>query len=592
MIQHGGEWQKKDGTGKAGNGLHFHYKELIKIIWPHFKQHRWFDLILQEWLTHTFVGIIGPKDSGKSGSMAIIHLADYYCFPHSTLCMFSSTTKESLENRVWGEVKIRHREAKSNLSWLPGNLIEGRQRIVTDDRDELLEGRDFRRGMTAIPLKKGTATVGMDSIIGIKQKRKRWFIDELQTTTIAAIDATANFIQNGADCKVSAAGNPDNITSTLGRFCEPAPELGGWDSGIDQTPKTKKWKTKFDKGICIQLPGSDSPNMDVPPEDPVPFPFLMTRARMESDAKTWGKEDWHYFMFNEGRFPRGQGSRRVITRQLCLTHHALESPLWKNNNRVRIEALDAAYRSVGGDRCALLSLEFGEEAITDDKVIDVSNLIQQSTDMPKRRQIIALVGVQVIPIKSSDFESPEDQIVMFVKRHCEARGVPPRNFFYDSGMRTSLVSAFSRLWSPDTNPIDCGGRPSERTISEGIDVMACDHYSKKITELWWSVRYIIEGAQFRGLTDEVMMEGCEREWKMVGANKIEVESKSDMKEKCGYSPDLFDCLALGVEGARQRGFLIRRITNPDAVEVDERWKSELRQKARSVYKQSQLNYAT
>ena len=88
-----------------------------------------------------------------------------------------------------------------------------------------------------------------------------------------------------------------------------------------------------------------------------------------------------------------------------------------------------------------------------------------------------------------------------------------------------------------------------------------------------------------------MLDGCDREYKMVGANKIEVESKSDMKEKTGRSPDLFDALAIGCEGARQRGFLIKRIINEDAAEEDTRWKDELRRKALAITKKYQLNYA-
>jgi hypothetical protein len=591
VVAAGGQWTKKNGE-TAGEGNFFHYKQAMAHMWPHFHQHRWFDLLLKEWLDRTYLGIIGPKDSGKSAGMAVILLTDYYIFPLNTLVLFSSTTKESLENRVWGEVKMRHKEAKSLFSWLPGNLIEGRQRIVTDHRDDCDEGRDLRRGCCGVPMKKGNPTVGMDSIIGIKQKRKRWFIDELQTIPKSAIDATANFIQNGSDCKVAGAGNADDITSTLGVFCEPHSSVGGWDGGIDQTPKTKSWKTRFDNGSCVQFPGSDSPNFDVKIGEPVPYPFLMTRDRMDRDALTWGKEDWHYLMFNEGRFPRGQGSRRVITRQLCIKHGAMKEPVWKNTIRTKIAALDAAYRSVGGDRCVFITLEFGDEGIIEDSSMDpLQSLIDQASPVDPKRQIIALTSLSIIPIKGNEFESPEDQIVMFTKMNCETQGIPPRNFFFDSGMRTSLVTAFSRLWSVDVNSIDCGGRPSERAVSDSIDVKACDYYSKKITELWYSVRMIIEAKQFRGMTEDVMLEGCSREWKTVGANRIEVETKSDMKEKTGKSPDLFDALCVGCEGARQRGFGIRRLANKESVYDDGKWKGELKRKALSMVTSKQLNYA-
>jgi hypothetical protein len=128
-------------------------------------------------------------------------------------------------------------------------------------------------------------------------------------------------------------------------------------------------------------------------------------------------------------------------------------------------------------------------------------------------------------------------------------------------------------------------------VSHEIDVKCCDYYSKKITELWYSVRLIIEARQFRGMTEDVMNEGCAREWKMVGNNKIEVESKEEMKKKTGRSPDLFDALAIGVEGARQKGFMIRRLGKLSEIEQDHRWKRKLLEDAARARASKELNYA-
>lgn len=590
MISLGGQWEKKSG-GKAGRGNFFHFREAIRLIWPVFKQHRWFDLFLKEWLDHKYVGVMGPKNSGKSACASIFHLVDYYAFPSCTTILVCSTTKERLEDRIWGDVKKHHNMAKRLFNWLPGHMIEGRQRLVTDSRDAgEEESRDLRNGWIAVPCKKGSQYVGVGDFQGIKNKRVRLLGDELGALPKTFIDAIATLDQQG-DTKVTGMGNPAQTTDALGILCEPHVSLGGWEGGIDQTPKTKTWRTRFEGGICIQLPGSDSPNMDVEPDKPVPFPFLITRKQMEEDLRTWGKDDWHYTMFNEGRMPRGQGSRRVITRQLCLKHRAMEEPLWRNSNRTRITALDAAYRAVGGDRCVFLELVFGEEAESDAGEMLATSIINQSLPNKDKRQIIALVDVQIIPIKSSDFESPEDQIVMFVKAEHERRGIPPENHFFDAGMRTSLVTSYSRNWSPMVNTIDFGGKPTERQVSADIEVSCRDYYSKFVTELWYSVRLIVEAEQFRGMTEDMLSEGCAREWKTVSGNKIEVETKDEMKLKTGRSPDLFDALVCGIEGARQRGFSIRRLMNKAMVEVDHEWKKEVREKARECWKSGALNHS-
>jgi hypothetical protein len=199
--------------------------------------------------------------------------------------------------------------------------------------------------------------------------------------------------------------------------------------------------------------------------------------------------------------------------------------------------------------------------------------------------------MEVVPINVQSAELAEDQIVNFVQSRCAAQNIAPANFFFDSGMRTSLVTAFGRLWSNMVNPIDCGGKPSERQVSSDMQMSCRDYYSKFITELWYSVRLVVESGQFRGITDEVVYEFGSREWTMVGANKIEVEPKDRMKEKIGRSPDLADAIAIGVEGARQRGFVIRKLISPTHVKIDTKWKRELKEKEEALWHGHELNAA-
>jgi hypothetical protein len=199
----------------------------------------------------------------------------------------------------------------------------------------------------------------------------------------------------------------------------------------------------------------------------------------------------------------------------------------------------------------------------------------------------------VIPISPDSAESAEDQIVNFCMGQCKGRGVPAKNLFLDSGMRTSLVQAFSRLWSVDVQSIDCGGKPSDRKVSANIDVLAKDYYDRKITQLWFNSRLVIESGQFRGMTEDVLLEGCAREWKMVGANKIAVETKTEMKLKTGRSPDLYDGLCIGIWGAIERGFQIRKLAPPEDEEEpqDSGWKRRLMREAAEARRSHDLNYA-
>jgi hypothetical protein len=311
----------------------------------------------------------------------------------------------------------------------------------------------------------------------------------------------------------------------------------------------------------------------------------MTRQQMKNDAQIWGVDDWHFTMMNEARMPRGQGSRRILTRQMCERFGALTEPKWRDSNQRKIAFLDAAFKGVGGDRCVFGEIQFGAEAeSTEGGTVNVSSLISQSATNPNRRMIIALVDLLIIPIVAErGQDEAEDQIVKAVMGECDRRGIPPNDFFFDAGMRTTLVTAFSRVWSPNVESVDFGGKPSENMVSSEIQKRACDYYSKKVTELWYSVRLCVESRQFRGLTPDAMWEFCAREFKLVSGNRIELESKEDMKLKTGRSPDLADSVAVGVHGALQRGFIISKLGRPRPQDYEqEDWKRKLATRARAL----------
>jgi len=587
-VAMGGRWKKKKAEGFAGEGMFYHFKQAISLCWPWIKWHTWADLQLKCYLEYRIIGQMGPASSGKTFVPSACALMDYYIFPSCTTILVSSTTRESLEMRILGEVKKLHREAHEKFAWLPGNLIEGRQRIVTDDRSAAAEGRDFRNGLVGVACKKGQSFQGIEEYVGIKNERIRMLGDEMQFLPRVFTDTISNLNKN-PDFKGVFSGNPKDVTDALGVICEPAAHLGGWDGGIDQQGGTKIWETRFPKGVCIQLVGTDSPNLDGKLGI-----ALISQKDIDSDIAFYGQDSLQFSMMDLGRMPRGQALRRVITRLMCLKFHALEEPVWKDTNRTRIAFMDAAYRGVGGDRCVLGFLEFGQEAVTPTGDELVSTIVTQKVPNQPSSQIIALNETMLVPISNSVNEVPEDQIVNFVKEQCEKRNVPPENLYFDSTGRGSLMNSFGRLWSPLVNGIEFGGQCSERKVSTEIDVVCKDYYSKFVSELWFNVSYTIQSGQFRGMTEEMMQEGCFREWGFVGAGrgmKVEIETKDKMKLKSGRSPDLFDALCCGVEGARRKGFIIKKTHAAQHKRVDRNWKTELKKRAEQHWHGNSLNYA-
>lgn len=555
-IRRKGHWKKKNGD-MCGEGLFFHHKRLQSLLHPNKVWHKWNELLLHNFIEHRIIGILGPASSGKSREASDFVRCCYYVYPNCTTVICSSTEKETLEDRVWGEIKSKHKEARQIYPDLPGHLIESKQRIVTDDReDDDEDGRDFRNGMVGVPCKKGGSYVGLGSYSGRKNTYVFLLADEGQFMPRAYVDAISNLNKN-TNFKAIIPGNPKDTTDALGVICEPSAELGGWDGGIDQGAGTKTWAIRFPNGICVQLVGSESPNLDGKLGIP-----LITQEQINSDIAFYGKDSLQFSMMDEGRMPRGQGLRRVITRQMCLKFHAMEEPIWKTEERTIIGFLDAAYGAVGGDRTIFGWLEFGKGL---DSKSELTTLLY-------------LGGTMLVPVtakeKDPNFDMPEDQIVKFVMDQCAARKIPPNQFGFDTTGRGSLMSAFCRLWSTEVQGIEFGGHASDRAVPSLPDISCKDYFSKFVSELWYVIRWAIESDQFRGMTDDVMQEGCYREWGFTKGNKIEVENKAKMKEKSGRSPDLFDGLACGVEMARRHGFTINRLVGVKSNQIYNRWKEE------------------
>ncbi len=599
MIAHGGQWTKKDGTS-AGNGLYFHFRRFQEIAWPGriwqcgpFVNH-WAEKCLEVYLNYKYIGVMGCAASGKSDSFGCNVLTDWYAHSECTTGLVTSTDRDSLEIRIWGMIKKYHKLIKREFPWIPGHLIEGRQRLVADARNEFTEGRDFKNGIMGVACKKGNQYVGLGSMIGIHNKRVRMIADECNLMPRAFLDASAN-LSKCDDFKLVGLGNPNETTNAHGVLCEPAQSLGGWEGGIDQTPGTKTWPTRFPDGVCLQLPGSDSPNLKADLGIPTPFPFLITRQQMVDDAQIWGVDDWHYTMMNEAKMPRGQGSRRVLTKQTCQKFGAFNIPNWRDSRITKIGFLDAAYRGVGGDRCIFGELWYGAE--TEQHSVPLNNielaaLVVQQQNNRNAKHILALIDVVNVPITAEkDSESAEDQIVNFVRDNLQRRGIEHTNFYYDAGMRTTLVSAFARHNMIYTNTIDCGGKPSELMVSSEIQKPCHEYYSKRITEMWFSVRMVVESGQFRGMREDVCTEFSQREWKMVSGNRIEVEPKEEMKIKTGRSPDLADAVAVGVYGARQKGFIIQKLHTPARMVRQDQWKRELQEKSRKLWRSGALTHS-
>jgi len=564
-IKRGGRWMK-DGK-EFGRGLFFHYRRIQSLIWPEDDHHRWSDLMLKSFVEETITAVLGPKDSSKTRSMAKFGLTDYFCFPNDTLILMSSTDIRGLELRVWGDLKSLFNRALEVWPSAPGNLLDSSHGIFTDGGTDHGEPRDMRRGIICIPtIGSNGQWQGLKNYCGIKQKRRRLLGDEVQLMLSPYLSSLSNL--NKGDFKGIFIGNPIGEGDPLDKISEPEE---GWESQ-PEPETTTTWRNRMG-GVTVQLVGTDSPAI----KEPGKYQYLLNQKDIDYVVNFWTKNSVEYWNQVIGIRKPGINEHKVVTRDMVRQFGAQLDVVWRGLKTIKVYALDASY---GGDRCVGGEIEFG---------LDINGISVISCGRP----VVIPIIVYPKSVPENERKTPEDQIAEFVKKDCESKNIPASNVFYDSTGRGSLGTAFARVWSADVNPVEFGGKATERPVCSDLFIwdeetkerrlQRCDElYSKFVTELWFSARFVIEGAQSRNLPNEVVDELCAREWKQVKGNKKEVEIKEETKKRIGRSPDCADWYVIAVEGARRLSFMIRRMEAPQAREKNEDWKEDLRQKHKKL----------
>lgn len=583
-IRFGGRWQSHSGEN-CGKGLLFHYSELQRLLWPEDDEHRWAKLALEVMVENRITSFLGPASAGKTHPVSKMALMNYWIWPQDSLTLISTTDVRGLELRIWGRIKDLFNRAKKRWDRiLPGRVIDSLLTITTDKVDKMDQSmaRVLTRGIICVPCLKGQREDGISKFVGAKQSRLTLVGDEAQFLGTSFMDACANLNANPF-FQARFMGNPKDPVDTLGRVSEPE---CGWSSH-PEPKKTTRWKTKFLGGICVNFVGTDSPNFDFPADRPDRYPYMTGRRFIKEIGDFWGYDSQKYYEQCLGVMRSGALKWRIIDRDVAVRCGVKQIPVWKGDARQKIFALDAAYNGLGGDRCVGGWGEFGKGETGLD--------------------LLATGDVEIIKISAGSGVSAEDQIAHRVAEICRHQGIDYSNIFYDSTGRGTLGSAFARIMGTVTPvPVEFGGRPTKRPVRHDLFIQdemthqtrhkRCDEeYMNFVSELWFTARYLIECEQVRNLPEDVLMEGCLREYRIMAGNKIQIESKSDPKalERMGRSPDLFDWFVTLIEGARQRGLRIERL---GGIMVEEQsavptWLEDARRSAQGILKAKRLSHS-
>ncbi len=384
------------------------------------------------------------------------------------------------------------------------------------------------------------------------------------------LDSMANLDKgNFLGCFV---GNPIGNGDPLDRLSEP---VGGWDS-LGEVTKTTTWQNKFG-GTTINFVGIDSPNFDA--DKPKSYPYLIDQADVDRIGQRYGKDSALYWSQIMGVRKSGINAHRVLTMEMCNKYGAFDPCVWSGSETVKVFGVDAGY---GGDLCVGICAEFGTE---------VTGITAIKFHEPV-----------VIPVRLSAPEIVEDQIANFVKGECIREGIPDEHVYIEAGMRATLAVSFSRILSPKINAINFGGAATDRPVSNDLFILdertgqrrhkkSSEHYSKYVTQLWFSVRAAVESSQIRDFPKKVAQEFAMREWYMVHGDRYELETKIECKERMGESPNFADAAAVAMEGALRLGFLIEslRVEDPRSPQQDQ-WLEKEMKLDRTKRQKYQLTY--
>ncbi len=550
-IRNGGRWQ--DNGQSYGEGLFHHFKALQTMLWPEDYHNRWTDWILRLLCEERIVVLGACKDSAKTRSVSKFALIDYWCFPHTTLILMTSTTNRGLELRVWGDIKSLWERAHSRYPQLEGYPSDSKHGIFTDvlddgDKwDKTPRIRDQRKGIIGIPTITNEGAYdgsALTEFAGIKQVRRRWLADECQHLSCEAVKVL--YAMDAGEFKGAFLGNmiADN-GKLLDRVAEPE---DGWGSEGD-VKKSKEWRNKYG-GVTLNLVGTDSPNLD--PATKNKFPGMISQSSIDRAARLPGARDsvewWSQIM---GVRKIGVVSDRVLTVPEIKSHGGFKDLFWSGTPK-RLLAIDAGY---GGDDCVKTFCEFGEE---------VGGMM-----------VLVFREQSVYPVSVSSDITPEDQIANAAKSDCERYDIPYENVFIEAGMRATLAVAFGRILSPGINAINFGGVATDRPVSNDLFIfdentqqrrlkVCSEHYSKFVTELAFAVRDLVMCGQARLFPQAAAEEFQRRKWRYVYGDRYELESKMEFKERnSSKSPNNADSCMIAVEGARRLGFVIER--QPDSI---------------------------
>jgi hypothetical protein len=534
----------RDGltTEQGGLGRYQHFQNVLAKVAPWFQNNPWSDQMFRSMCENQNNIFTGCAAAGKTTAAAVFGFIYWLCCPIGTSVILSSTTGKMVRKRCWPIVQQCYRDFRG----CPGNMVDSKTTLQTDKGDD-------KNGIFGIAVADGPTDKAVANIKGVHNKRMMLIIDEGTDTPEAIYEVITNLQKGCSDFRLVVIGNATSRLDPHGRLSEPKT---GWNSISVESDEwdiagVAKWG--IDTGVALHFDGEKSPNLKLG-EDRWPFIFTskdLERARSFPDAH----ETIGYWRETRGFWPPEGICHTVFSESLILKHDGKGKHTFLSQ-KTPIAACDFAF---GGDKCKLKFADLG--------------------DLTGGRTGLQLTDGIVIPIKATEKEPVHYQIAHRIIKECTARGVQPQHFAGDAtGEGGGVMSILMQEWSDKVQWVEFGGAPSTMPVSLDDPRPASEVYDRKVTELWYSCRELLQAGQLKGLDNDECIQFCSREFE-VKKRKIFLDPKDVVKLKIGHSPDDADTVAILVELARRLG-LSTGTSKPRSTVIS--WRLQI-QKHNTVY---------
>ena len=515
-------WRKhKQYSSMPGSALaapHIHFANAWKIISPEKTGSRKQGYVFSEWTWrriecwcyNSYMTWWGPSSSGKTTDAAHIAMITWLAAPDETTIQVCSTSISMLEKRIWREVAKLFSKIRNQV---PGVLIPSKMAIVLRDEAEELNPIN---GIFGVPVGQGS-----DGIKGVHNTYNYMMIDEMQDTDPRAVAEWDN-LATGVDYKLLGMGNPNSWMNPLGKASRPSKiKMRELDPDVHT-----QWETE--RGICMFFDGRKSPAI----KDPEKYPFLLNQKQIDEMAVSPGRNSPQFWTQRIGFIPKDGLTETVLTESLIVANGGMDKAVWKHGY-VTIAGLDPAFTS-GGDKRILRFARVGE-LVSGIWAISLYRRCEIKAEMVKNDD-----GSE-IPV-SYDFA---DKVI----KECKSEGVTPDLLGMDcTGAQTTLADIIEERWNGKIHRVDFAGSASEETFDEK-EISPKKLYKNRVTELWYQVSRFVRAGQMRDMREEESWQFSSR--RLIppgdGTNRLLVESKKQMKNMCGRSPDDADAVAVAVD---------------------------------------------